>query len=181
LDNLKDYVTTAAVVVSLLGTIITVYIGRRTLRQKAYEEERKEIYKKLNSFYGPFQQLSGISLRLIGLLREGRSPDFHVLPGLLNGDTFEGNDRILLKELMEVTAKINDLIENQSGLIDDPKLQMLLWDISTHFRILHLAYEGSLTGEAQRFMNYTYPQEVDAVAKSQADKLRSRMDQLNRM
>lgn len=41
------------IIVGLAGLFLGFVYNQRSLKQKQHEDERKEIYKKLNSFYGP--------------------------------------------------------------------------------------------------------------------------------
>src|SRR5262249_13420485 len=94
------------IIVGLTGLIIGYIYNRHSLRQKQFEDERKEIYKKLNSFYGPLRQLRGISAQLYEMLRANRDKNFRTLVALLNGEKFEGNDKVLLEQILTISKKI---------------------------------------------------------------------------
>src|SRR5207249_1934520 len=81
----RDWAPIATTVVGLLGLIASVAIAvvslnrnaemnRRTLQQKANEEEAKAIHQKLDEFYGPLSQLRGVSKLLYKIFRS-RQPD----------------------------------------------------------------------------------------------------------
>lgn len=169
------------IIVGLAGLFLGFIYNRRSLTQKQHEDERKEIYKKLNSFYGPLRQLRGISSELYSRFTANRSGDFRTLIALLEGQTFAGNDKILIEQILEVSEKIDDLILKNSGLVDDPELSRLLYRASTHFRILRLAYHGNLVGEVERFKDHVFPRDLDQKVEEQIQQLKRRLDVLNSM
>lgn len=129
----------------------------------------------------PLRQLRGISSELYGRFTANRSGDFRTLIVLLKGEKFEGNDKILIEQILEVSEKIDDLILKNSGLVDDPELNRLLYRASTHFRILRLAYHGNLVGDVERFEDYVFPRELDKKIEEQIKRLKRRLEELNRM
>lgn len=169
------------IIVGIIGILAGVWYNERMIRQKKHDDERKEIYKKLNSFYGPLLQLLGISRELYERFTFGQSEEFRTLVALLGGERFEGNDKILLEQILVVTQAIEKLIMENSGLVDDVKLQELLARAGAHFRILRLAYYGDLTGEVHRFSGHVFPNELTPTVEQQIKKLQARLEELNRM
>ena len=169
------------ILLGLAGLALGYYFNRRQIKQKNIEEERKEIYKKLNSFYGPLRQLLGISFELYERLRASRPEDYRTLVSLLKGEKFEGNDKILLEQILEVEKAMDKLILEQSGLVDNEELHRLLSKAAAHFRLLRLAYEGNLTGQADRFKDHVFPRELTPKIEEEIRKLKARLDQLNTM
>ncbi|HYT41295.1 MAG TPA: hypothetical protein VEP90_03020, partial [Methylomirabilota bacterium] len=88
------------ILLGFVGVILTFFVNRRILRQQAYNAERKLAYEKLNSFYGPFQQLRGVSRELYSMFVPTKDENFRTLTALLEGKKFEGNDEILLKQII---------------------------------------------------------------------------------
>jgi hypothetical protein len=109
------------VLLGFVGVILTFFVNRRVLQQQAHDEERKSIYKKLNSFYGPFQQLRGTSQELYKMFIPTQDGNFRTLTALLDGKKFEGNDQILLEQIIDVSEKLDKLIVKQSGLVVCPR------------------------------------------------------------
>ena len=99
----------------------------------------------------------------------------------LKGEQFTGNDKILIEQILEVSEKIDDLILQNSGLIDDEQLSQLLYKASTHFRILRLAYHGNLVGEVERFEARVFPRTLDETIEEQLKHFKQRLEELNRM
>ncbi len=182
-EIIKDFgptlVSFLALFVSALSALLVSDINRRTLVQKQQDDERKEIYKKLNSFYGPFRQLLGKSFELYGLFTRSREPDFRTLTALLAGEKFEGNDKILLEQILKITDEMDKLILNNSGLIDDEGLKQVLQKASAHFTILKLASEGHIAGEQERFKDHVFPRDLTPKIEEEISRLKNRLDQLN--
>ena len=169
------------VIVGLVALLVGYYYNKRLLTQKNHEDERKEIYKKLNSFYGPMKQLLGVSLELYERLTASRPKDFRTLVTLLNGQKFEGNDKILLEQILDVGEHMDKLILEQSGLVDDEQLQKLLSQMSAHFRVIRLAYKGDLAGQASRFEGNVFPRDITITIEKEITRLKKRLDELNAM
>lgn len=152
------------------------------LQEKKQEDERKEIYKKLNEFYGPYQQLLETSRLLYDdIFKKGKSENWKTLTEFLKGTKLKGNDRQVYEQILEITIKLEELRTTNSGLVDDPKLRILLARAGTHFRIIRLAYEGKLSGEEERFENYIYPRELNEMINNKIIDLQTRLDDLNKV
>ena len=174
--------------VGLLGVIsfIVAYLQIRRsfeqtdklLEERQREEERNEIQRKLNEFYGPCQTLMQESKMLHDLFKHDN--EFRTLIELLEGREFTGNDKVLLEQVMNVTDKISDLIIDKSGLIEDEEedLQELLSKARVHFRILRLAYNNGLSGGTDRLEEYVYPKALDDEIKRKKRELENRLTEL---
>jgi hypothetical protein len=178
---LEFFKSIAPTIVALAALLLGYYYNKRLLTQKNHEDERKEIYKKLNSFYGPMKQLLGVSFELYGRLTSSRPKEFRTLVALLKGEKFEGNDKILLEQILEVEEHMDRLVLEQSGLVDDDQLQQLLSKVSAHFRVIRLAYKGDLVGQASRFEGNVFPRDITAMIEKEITRLKNRLEALNAM
>ena len=147
---------------------------RKTLESKRIEEKKAEIYKKLNEFYGPFNQLRLKSQLLYTefadkFIKSSTDGRFRTLTFLLeNGvSSITGNEKILLDEIIKVGEKCENLIQDKAGLIDDEALRTnWLPKASTHYLILRLAYSDCLKGDAEKFEKHTFPREIDELIEA---------------
>jgi hypothetical protein len=169
------------IILGIAGMVLGYIFQHSQLKQQQREYERKEIYKKLNEFYGPVQQYLGKSYELYGMFTASRPADFRTLIALLEGRKFEGNDKVLLDQIVEIINKVEDLLLKNSGLVDDKELRELLAKAGTHFRVLQLAYQGILAGEVERFQDYVYPRDLNQKIDEQIEKLKARLNELNTM
>lgn len=169
------------ILLGFVGVILTFQVNRRVLAQQVHDEERKLIYEKLNSFYGPFQQLRGASQELYKMFKPAQDENFRTLIALLEGKKFEGNDKILLEQIIDISKKLDRLIVKRIGLVDDEKLRQLLWIANTNFRLIRLAYQGALVGDIERFKEYVFPRELDAKVAEEIHRLKQRLDELNKV
>ena len=163
-------------------------------------ERRNLLYKKLTEFYLPLNSMINRSKNLYKLFVEGKpdSKEFRVLTHLLKPETvysdgrkitFSQNDKALLKQIIEIGANIRKLIDEKGGLIEDEELigvykpnseitdvflkedVTLLSLIYTHYSVIQLAFEGDLTGEADKFENFVYPRELNKILQYPPDQL----------
>jgi hypothetical protein len=167
------------IIVGLAGLYLGYRYNERSLTQKSHEDERKEIYKKLNSFYGPVRQLLGLSFEFYEVLKLSRSEDFRTLLFLLDGNTFQGNDKVVLQQILDVGQNIEQLIQEQSGLVEDKDLYELLWKLRTHIRVIQLAAKGDLQGEKEKFKKHVFPRPVTDKIEQEILRLNARLAELN--
>ena len=163
----------------LVGVLLAFYNNKMTIENKQRDDERAEIYKKLNEFYGPFEQLRKKSLRLYQLFTVGKDDSFRTLPALLRGEIFSENNRKLLEEIIRIDEQLEKLILDKSGLLDQGEIRDLLAKAATHFHIISLAFNGQLHGEPDRFNDYVFPRELDGKISEQINTLKERLKKMN--
>ena len=150
----------------------------KLLDERQREEERNEIQRKLNEFYGPCQTLMRETKMLHDLFKHDN--EFRTLTELLEGREFTGNDKVLLEQVMNVTDEISELIIDKSGLIEDEEeeLQELLSKARVHFRVLRLAYNDELSEDIERLREFVYPKALDEEIKRKKTELENRLNEL---
>ena len=173
---LKDYLdiivdllpSLFATIVSIVAIVTSVFVAKKSIDAKREDDKRKEIETKLNEFYGPFLQLRKRSELLYSIFVKkfkDADPTYRTLNHLLSGKKFEGNDKVLLEQIIEIGDESLKLINTKAGLIDDENLRdQLIPQFCNHLIILKLAYQGDFEGEIDRFHDYVYPQTlIDAI------------------
>lgn len=183
------------VIISAIALGVTYFLTKRTLNVQLKQtkmtfdaqkdtEARQEIYKKLNDFYGPLLQLRHESNKLYEKFSEKyrkEDPQFATLTYLLKGYKFEGNDKILLNEIIELGRKCEKVIHEKAGLIDDTDLiTNLIPKATNHFFILRLARDGVLTGEAEKYRDLVFPRELDIALEKRKKQLEEELKELNK-
>src|SRR5258705_4660041 len=151
------------------------------------KEERDEIIKKLNDFYGPFKELRTQSKILYGKfaleLRPGyegaTGTRFRTLRYLLEGCTLDVQDTEILTQILQIGSEQVKLIESQMGLVDRPELQDLLGTLAAHIRILQLAFNKKVTGPADAFEDMLFPLSIDGAIESAILRLQDRLNELS--
>jgi hypothetical protein len=158
-------------------------VTQKTLDAQKDVEARLLISKKLDEFYGPLLQLrkkSNLLYKKFSEKHRAADRNFATLTYLLDGKTFQGNDKFLLEEIIRLGAECENLIHSKAGLIDDTDLrQNLIPRATTHFLILRLAYKGALTGDAAHFKDLTFPKELDEKLEARKKLLETDLANLN--
>lgn len=165
---------------SAVGLAALWYSYRQTsamLQDKQNEEERREIRHQLDVFYGPLRQLIDISRELHDLFVSNREKDFRTLTALVEGESFTGNDKALLDAIVRVTKQADRLVSRNEGLGSE-RLRSVLARASAHWRVLHLAHEGKLVGDSDRFTKMLYPRTLLHELDEEIDRLRKRLASL---
>jgi hypothetical protein len=177
---------------------------KKVLQEDRIVDKRKEIGKKLNEFYGPFLQNAKKSTTVYRALTKNRK-DFRLLDYLLDnskdkGEKIDPNDNILINEIVEIGKQQQDLIKEKAGLIDDPVLSNYYIDVkaktdleiqrrdlqniglipraNAHYRILELAHEHKLSGDAQRYEDYRFPRDLVPELERRISELQQQMEKL---
>jgi hypothetical protein len=177
----------AAMILSIVAIIFAYRNTKLTLDSKKREEKRSEIYKKLNDFYQPFYQLRRKSEILYEAFSEkfkntSSVDNFKTLTYLLNGGEFEGNEAVLLKEIIDIGEKCESLIHEKAGLIDQADLRDIWFPkATTHYMIMRQAAKGTLKGQPSKFEKYTFPSELDKLIKERIDFLQKELEELSKI
>jgi hypothetical protein len=162
----------------------TIEAARQTneasIWQKANETELKELISKLDSFYGPFMQMSQANYLMIEEFRSRQPVGFRTLPKVFDPAwlaTLSTGDRKIVAEVCQKAADLETFIAEKAGHVDGQLLPYLA-RASAHFRILYLAHQGLLGEDPNNFLRYVYPKQLDAVLRLEVDRLRRRCDAL---
>jgi hypothetical protein len=182
-------------IVSLLAILATFLVTKQTLKSQTDQnikalnaqkdiEARQIIQKKLDEFYGPLIQQRMKSTKLYEKLsKKYRENDesFSILLYLMNNYTFEGNDKVLLEQIIKLGEDSEKLIQEKSGQIDDSELRLeIIPRATTHFLLIKLAYNGVLTGESNNFKDLTYPKDLVEKLEARKSQLETELLNLNR-
>lgn len=169
-------------IIGVLSVVASFLIVRITIRASKREVKRTIIQQRLSEFYSPFLDLRNKSNILYSRFQEKyreENPKYSTLQYLLDGNTFTGNDDELLKEILSIGAKCEKLIHDKAGLIDDEDLRTkVLPNLTTHYLILRMAYEGKLIGEKDRFRDLSFPINVDDLIKRKIVELEKELKNL---
>tara|TARA_R110000744_G_scaffold349525_1_gene455179 strand:- start:61 stop:654 length:594 start_codon:yes stop_codon:yes gene_type:complete len=173
----------APIVIGFAALFFSWYQLKSSETQKKNENRRNEIYKKLNDFYGPYIQLrkkSHILYQKFQKKYRAKDVNFSTLRYLLKGQSFDENENALLKAIIDIGTKCEDLIQKNAGLIDDDDLRNnLIPKASTHYLLLRLAYEGNLKGDIENFLDSSFPKEIDAKLEDRKIQLENELNKLN--
>lgn len=160
-------------------------LTRRQLQLVKSKEEREEILRKLNTFYGPFKELRSQSQILYRKFADSHrraakanGKRFRTLPYILEGNSFTGQDAELLTQILQLDKELLRLIESHSGVVDKPGLQELLGKLGAHIRILQLACEGKLSGPPDLFTDIVFPSPIDGAIESATLRLQDKLREL---
>lgn len=196
-------VATGALVVSSLNYFQT----RRAFAETRVAERRKTVLTKLNEFYGPLATYMSTIDALGRLFLAGKPANFRTLTYLLDPDqeydtpggrvkvVLSASDRELLRDIVDVEKKAEDLIVAKGGLVEDPVLAAdyrpdpgvtdipaqavkglgLLAVLVAHFRVQRLAYEGKIAAEPWRYEAFVYPRELDKKLRAKIDELQAQL------
>ena len=157
------------------------------ISSKRVEERKAEIYKLLNELYGPFSQYRKQSNLLFEKFKIGKVPNspsgrFNTLIYLLQNEgpgLLETNDKILLREIIALGGLCENLIKAKAGLIDDDELREKWFPLAAqHYQIIRLAYEGAIKGEVDRFYDFKFPHQLDALLEERIKALKTELKNL---
>ena len=175
------------------------------LEEKRIEEKRKDVSKKLDEFYAPFQLYINKSYELNKIFKKGKPQDFRALTYLLDpNQEYPGfgriiltdNDKVIFNEILEIGKKIEELSIAKAGLVDDPRLAYkyipsaeytdikfegdngLLALLSAHLLVIRHAYEGRIIGQVDDYKNYVFPLEINNILKENINRLNEELSNL---
>lgn len=165
-----------------IGAILSnIHSTRSNNNQKTNEAEIEAIEQKLDSFYGPYTQLSNTNKLVADELKSRhRGSEMRILllmlaPGWRDG--LSRGDGTLVDEIIDLGKKLLSLIQENSGMVD-AAVQPYLYRAAAHFRMMTRAHEGKLDNEPTRYGAYVYPRQLDGVIHLEIERLRERMSLL---
>jgi ubiquinone/menaquinone biosynthesis C-methylase UbiE len=185
------------IIMSFIVLIVSQYIQNKqnkrqidfNTRQLAIiksKEERDEILRKLDKFYGPFIQVrtqSKLLYRKFYYDLEKKhavvEERFRTLRYLLQGGTFTAQEEVLLKQILELNQKLLALIESSLGVVDRLELQDLFGRFGSHVKVLQLAYDKKLRGPVSLFEDSIFPLALDGAIESAIRRLKERLKKLD--
>ena len=206
------WVGVISVLSTLIVCLITISNTRRNHKElmisKQREERRKEIYKQLNDFYGPFQLYLNTSKELFNVLSNNKPENFRTLTYLINRNQeymvngnkvtiqLDNTEEIILDQIVQMGDNMSVLIIEKAGLIDNVKLRYnytsnpqytdveiskngLLAFANAHFLFMKLARLEKLGNNASKFSTYVFPRELPDVIETEIQKLKKELEELN--
>lgn len=199
----------SAAVAATIG-VMTWANSRANLKERRISEKRRSLAKKLNEFYGPLISYLNITKSLRNILDSNKPPEFRTLTHLLDPEQeydiganqikieLTESDRIIIGEIVEIERKIEDLIVEKGGLVEDKRLMFdyyegaefkthypttisstSLANLITHFRVLRLAFEGKIVGEVERYKGFVFPRETVKLIHENYEKLHRELEALS--
>lgn len=172
----------AALAGSFVGFLSARASSRATIVQKTNELEIERLDARMSEFVGPFIQLSEENrLLALELKRAQGKADFRTLTALLTPGWKAGlpkGDAKLLEAVVRNGAELRRLLMDKGSAMVSPSLTPVFSRASTHFRLLELAYEGSLEEDPTRYAAYVYPRELDGIMEAERQRLEQRRELL---
>jgi len=180
-----------AVIAAIIAAIVSIpgiWMNIRSQRIQRSQSERNEIYKKLNDFYGPIRLLLRNSEELYVLLKKSilgkiENEKYRTLPFILEGNKFDKTEDALIKRIIKIGKKIEKIIEKNAGLIDDDDLNKEMIALSTHIRIIRMAYNGDFqfgNDAIKLFDGKTFPNEITDKVNATFNSFKAKLDELNK-
>ena len=167
--------------VGLAGVLSSVWTNQKLVKQKNKEDERKEVYKKLNDFYGPLVLLRNKSQILYGIYSSQKNDNRSTLELLLEGKKLDSNEKVLLSEIVELGKTCENMMIKNAGLVDNETLrQDVLPKAISHFYILREVFNQNIKKDKIKFEEYCFPIELDDLLEREIVLLKKRLEQINK-
>ncbi|MCB2194406.1 MAG: hypothetical protein KQH79_01015 [Bacteroidetes bacterium] len=159
LDILKVIISIITVVLAIIGVIYgNDLISKKRDLRKSYED-------RINTFHRPILQAFTTSKMLKDVLEKlikNKPSDFRTLPYLIEK---EGNiapsEKKVIEEIVSVGKEIENLINENAGLILDNNLREEVGILSRHLRIFRFVAQNSKEYDSNEFKEFVYPREVN--------------------
>ncbi len=181
--------TVIAAMIAAIVALFSVLLNFKNLRLQRLESERQEIYKKLNSFYGPMRLHLNTSKKLYELFKNSikknlSDPDnFRTLPFILQGQKFNKTEKELFAQIIRIGRKMESIINQNAGLIDDDDLHEEMIKLKTHIIIIRSAYEQKfeIKKEVEELLSsQTFPDDILGNVDATFNELKKQLARLNK-
>ncbi|UQA51968.1 class I SAM-dependent methyltransferase [Vibrio sp. ED002] len=131
------------------------------VQEKLQYEKNGDYFRALNFFTEPEQKND--KSRILNKIK--------ISPPKSGADKLSLHDRELFSHIIDISDKITDLIENQSGHVDNPALHILLGKLTAHYRIVKSAFEGKISEQNTHLDDVVFPLEINGAINSEINKL----------
>jgi hypothetical protein len=206
----SNWISLVAVGVALLLGLANYFHVRMTHRGGQIKDRLAKIEAALTEFYSPLIGYLNVSQALFKIFIAGKPKEFRTLTYLLDpGQLYETgsglarvelteSDRAVLKEILRIGRKIEELITRKSGYVEDRELlfeyipnpsftdidpevvrgQGLLAIAVTHIRLIRMAFRGTIKDQVERYRAFVYPRELNQRISGKIESLRAERDWL---
>ncbi|WP_132011901.1 MULTISPECIES: hypothetical protein [unclassified Flavobacterium] len=205
-----------AALIAFIGTFIVAIISihqnwltgkdnKKNLQRIAIIEKRQVIENKLNQFYIPLRHHLEHSKTLFKIFVKDKPQNFRTLTYLLDKNQIYGsnnvqvvlnkNDKSLIKTIIKVGTKIENLIHEKSYLIGDdiefvqnytPRTEYahityerdmtLLSLLISHLITIRMAFNEDLSGQINKFEGFVFPNEVNVRVNEKINELERKIN-----
>lgn len=178
------------IIAAIIGAIVSLpghFLNKSNAKLQRQKSERDEIYKKLNSFYGPIRLQLKMSRSLYDLFSASvkdrlKINEFKTLPFILAGKEFSQTEKTLLDQILKIGKNIEGIIDNNAGLIDGDGVHDEMVRLGTHIRIIREAVNGGYEIGRNKLTileEHTFP-DIEERIDEIFDTLKERLDILNK-
>lgn len=195
-----------ASIVALLGIVVTMRNHKVDFLNEQISRRKDKITQQIVEFYVPIMTYLQISKALSRKLYAGKPKDFDLLSCLLGKDYLdEKNNKIqltekelkLLDSILELSDKIEDIINKKAGLVEDKQLTMeympskditnitldidnknlgLLGLLLVHYKVIKSARTGIIQGDFKYYDQFKFPREIVSVIENNYKKLKNELE-----
>lgn len=178
--------TLAPVLIAGLAIWFGYLQAKKAISGDKHLEERKEIYHRLNNFYGPilqYLQKSGKLYKRFKIRFAEENTQFRSITYFIENGTGDltSTEKDIFDEIIRIGTNIEKIVFKNSGLVMDKELtKAVLSDYTTHLYFLQLAYSGRLAREdPTEYIKYAFPRDIEAKVIAAKERLEARLESLN--
>ncbi|MES2554985.1 MAG: hypothetical protein V4604_02490 [Bacteroidota bacterium] len=204
-----------ASIITFIGTIVVAIISIHNNRKTSRDnlrlvertdliEKRNSLEKKLTEFYIPFRHYLEQSKTMFKIFLKDKPDGFRTLTYLLDREKEYGekkekvilsdNDNALLKTIIDVGRKIEDLINEKGYLIGDDVefvdiykpgegYQHIEYDndltlislLVSHLITIRMAFQKEISGQVQKFEGFVFPNEINPKVNTKIQELENKV------
>lgn len=186
----RDFAAALSAIIAIVALVVSYFVNKRTLEtaranteatawQKANETEVTAIQARLDGFFGPYRQMSGINRLLSRDLRARQADErFLLIEKLFDRAWRTGlpaGEKALVAEIAANAKTLREFLAEHAGMVDAAVLPYLS-RASAHYRMLELAFEEKLGEDPAPFVaRYVFPAQIDEVLRLEVERLERRL------
>ena len=164
------------IIVAIISSLAVVHSARKNQR----EEAARALCDDLKEFYYPFLLLAKKTTQLYAALNDiTQISEDGCINYLLSGQKFSGNAKALFEQILNNDIQLNNLILENSNVVSNDDLRQKLANLSAHYTILELAYNGELSKDETALSKYSFPSQVIDLIEKEIICIKNRIVHLN--
>ncbi|HIF9272867.1 class I SAM-dependent methyltransferase [Photobacterium damselae] len=158
---------------------------KKNARTKA---EIDKIQERIRTLYGPLKELREESKMLYDIFAielkdsyvKSNGEHFRTLTYLRENKitTLKPYDQEILKQIIDISRKNIEFIEDNGWAIDSSALSTLLGNLCAHFRTMEIAAEDKMLGASDKLKDIVFPLETDGAIDNEIKKAQAQINNL---
>lgn len=176
-DSLLEYLNALSGLLSTSAAVGAALVGLGLYNRR--RDQLQALEAQLNAFHRPMLQSLKASEDLHAALVMHRDKEFRVIVALLeNRRQFSETEQMVIREIVAVGRRIETLVDERSGALEDETLRAPLGELVRHIRMFRWVAEECKRGDKKLIGAFVYPRNVNTQIRNEYERLSAKLSEV---